>query len=126
MIVSKIKIVLADDSLDLLRILKKIIEADDQLEVIKICPNGLDAVESTIELGADVLILDISMPVIDGFQVITQLREQGSQVKIIVLSGHSFEFYGEKALSIGANRYIEKGISVKTIIKDIKDAYHDL
>lgn len=117
----KTRIILADDSLDLLKVLKKIIQEDPELEVIKLCHNGLDAYDSTLELNADVLILDISMPVIDGFEVIKLLREKGSLTKIIVLSGHSFDFYGRKALDLGANLYIEKGISVKSIIKDIKE-----
>ena len=66
----KTRIILADDSLDLLKVLKKIIQEDPELEVIKLCHNGHDAYDSTLELNADVLILDISMPVIDGFEVI--------------------------------------------------------
>ena len=120
----KIKIILADDSQNLLNILKRIIETDDDLEVVALCHDGKDALDLTLLHSPDVLVLDISMPVIDGFEVIRLLRLSSSLTKIIVLSGHSYEFYGNKAIESGADLYIEKGLSVKSIISDIKSVYN--
>jgi YesN/AraC family two-component response regulator len=116
-----IRICIADDSASLVELLKKFIEKDPLLIVVGLASNGDEALTIVEKERPDVLLLDLSMPVSDGFFVLDQVSLQFPEVKIIVLSGHSYALYGDNTIARGANKYIEKGISLKSIVEEIKN-----
>ena len=63
------------------------------------------------ELQPDALVLDLAMPVMDGFEAIPEVRRRSPDTRIIVLSGFDTGVMCERALALGAHVYFEKGIS---------------
>lgn len=107
----KCTVVLADDTPEIRTLLRLTLEDQGAIEVVGEAGNGAEAVKIVTELQPDALVLDLAMPVMDGFQTIPEVRRNAPETKIIVLSGFDRTVMSERALSLGADAYYEKGIS---------------
>lgn len=101
---SKIRIVLADDHVTILSRVPSILGED--FEVVGTVSIGRDAVTEVGRLDPDVLVIDISMPVLDGLQAASQLLRRPCRTKIVFLTVH--EDYVDTALTLGASGYVAK------------------
>lgn len=84
--------------------------------------NGQEALDAFRRNSVDVLVLDLGLPDIDGFEVIRRLREGGSAVPIIVLSSRTDEAGKVKALDLGADDYVSKPFGVDELLARIRAA----
>ena len=82
--------------------------------------NGLVAIQAAEALHPDLVFLDISMPVLDGFQAAVQFRWNLPTVRTIVVSSHSDKAYVERAFLSGAQAYVMKGSAVFQIPEAIE------
>jgi DNA-binding NarL/FixJ family response regulator len=105
-IVAAIRILLADDSEAVLEELRA--ELDKEFEIVGAVANGRDAVEGVLRLDPDVLVLDITMPLMNGIQASSRLRESHPRTKILFLSIHEQSEYISAAFSAGASGYVTK------------------
>lgn len=94
--------------------------AKDDIEVIGIAANGQIAVEMCRELCADVILMDVRMPVMDGIQAVKTIKAQNSTVKILMLSTYHEEELVREALLAGATGYLLKDISPTELIISIR------
>jgi DNA-binding NarL/FixJ family response regulator len=100
------RILLADDQKEMLQTVNLILS--DDFTVVGSVENGLRAVDLAMTLSPDVLVLDISMPVVDGIEAAHRLKELGSCARIIFLTVHVDHEFVEAALSVGALGYVLK------------------
>ncbi|HEX2294392.1 MAG TPA: response regulator transcription factor [Actinomycetota bacterium] len=107
----KCRVVLADDTPEIRTLLRLTLEDQGGIEVVGEAGDGAKAVEIVSELQPDAIVLDLAMPVMDGFEAIPEVRRRSPATKIIVLSGFDESVMCERALSLGADLYFEKGIS---------------
>lgn len=118
-----LKMIIADDEQIVRNGLKKIFPWEEfGIEIIAEAVNGQEALELCTQLRPDILFTDIRMPLMDGLEVAIKLREQGSEIKIIILSGAQDFNFAKTALSINAEGYILKPIKVnelKDVIKKV-------
>ncbi len=84
--------------------------------------NGQTALEMFRRDAPDVLVLDLGLPDIDGFQIIKQLRENGSAAPIIVLSSRADEVGKVRALDLGADDYVTKPFGVDELLARLRTA----
>ncbi|HEX2195626.1 MAG TPA: response regulator transcription factor [Actinomycetota bacterium] len=117
----KCRVVLADDTPEIRTLLRLTLEDHDEIEVVGEAGNGAEAVAIVAELQPDALVLDLAMPVMDGFQTIPEVRRKAPATKIIVLSGFDTTTMSERALSLGADVYYEKGISFYDLAEKVKE-----
>ncbi|HEV2755590.1 MAG TPA: response regulator transcription factor [Actinomycetota bacterium] len=108
---SKCTVVLADDTPEIRTLLRLTLEDQGEIEVVGEAGDGAEAVKIVAELQPDALVLDLAMPVMDGFQAIPEVRRHAPDTTIIVLSGFDTDVMCERAMSLGADMYFEKGIS---------------
>ena len=108
---AKCTVVLADDTPEIRTLLRLTLEDQGEIEVVGEAGDGAEAVEIVSALQPDALVLDLAMPVMDGFEAIPEVRRRAPDTKIIVLSGFDTHVMCERALSLGAHVYYEKGIS---------------
>lgn len=104
----KIRVLLADDHAVLRGGLRLMLNGQPDMEVVGEAGNGLDTVSMTAELQPDVILLDLSMPLLDGLGVIEKLQDVANAAKILVLTMHDDEGYLQKVLTRGARGYILK------------------
>lgn len=117
--VAKIRVVLADDHPEMIAKIRRTL--DEEFEVIDSVEDGNQAVDAVTMMDADILVTDISMPVLDGLQAANRLRAVNSRVKIIFLTIHEDRDYVAAALSTGASGYVTKA----RINTDLVHAIHE-
>ncbi len=116
-----ISIVLADDHKIVRHGIKALLETEADLRVTDEAGDGLEAIEKAKSLQPDILVADISMPRLNGIDVIKQVRKCSPRTVIIVLSMHSAEIYVLQALEAGAMGYVLKESGPEQLINAIRE-----
>ncbi len=106
---SRINILIADDHLLVSAGLKQLIGQDDSYEVVGMAKNGREAITLLSKFQVDLLITDLNMPDMDGFQLMENTLSRFPSVKIVVLSMHHSKPIIQKAKSAGAHGFFQKG-----------------
>jgi len=115
----KTKIILADDHKILRDGLRSLIEKQQELELIGEAENGLTAVQLACELKPDVVIMDITMPDINGIEATKQIIAKTPGVKVIALSMHSDKRFIAGMFKAGASGYLLKESAFEEMVKAI-------
>jgi DNA-binding NarL/FixJ family response regulator len=105
---SKYRIILADDHVLMREGLKRIIQEDPDLHVMGEAGDGLELLEILEEATPDLVILDISMPRLQGFEVIKLIKGLYPEVKVLILTMHKDRDYVYQAMTSGADGYMLK------------------
>jgi DNA-binding NarL/FixJ family response regulator len=106
--VSKLRILLADDHTVVRQGLRKVLEERPEWEVVAEAGDGREAVRRAEELGPDVAILDITMPLLNGVEATRQIVRRSPGTRVLVLTMHSDEAYVNQILQAGATGYLLK------------------
>lgn len=122
---NKIKILLADDHKLVLEGLKLMIHSFDHLEVIKEVYNGQEVINFLKSNSADVILLDLNMPILNGIDTTKQIKDNNPNQKIIILSMLSDIKLIKKLIKIGADGYLLKNSGQQEIINAINDVMAD-
>jgi DNA-binding NarL/FixJ family response regulator len=104
--VPRTTVLLADDSRAVLTDLRD--ELSKEFSIVGMVDNGEEAVRDVYRLDPDILVLDISMPGLNGIQVATRLRGARARAKVLFLSVHEQSEYISAAFSAGACGYVTK------------------
>ncbi len=117
---AKIRVVLADDHIPIMVQIREVL--GEQCEVLGSFVNGSQAVDASLMMDPDVVVLDISMPVLNGIQAAQQLQAANSRAKIIFLSMHDDPDFVAAALSTGASGYVIKSRLSTDLVPAIREA----
>jgi DNA-binding NarL/FixJ family response regulator len=110
---------LADDVFDLRFMVKLALERSGEFEVVAEAENGKEAIEMALEHKPDLVLLDVSMPVLDGLEALPQVLEVCNKCRVVMLSGFESSRIGTTAIDMGAAAYLEKGISPKQLVDQL-------
>ncbi len=112
------KVLVIDDDADILRLMDHVLTQGYYLPITASCwTEALDAVE---DQGPDLLILDLVMPQLDGVALLHYLRENGSPLPVIVVSGHLNAKVAEDLARAGVDAFISKPFQVRDLVKEIE------
>ena len=100
------RVVLADDMPEMLASVTEFLRRD--FEIVGSAQNGEETIEAAAALDPDLLVIDISMPGLNGIQVASLLRQAGCRAKVVFLTVHEDEDYVDAAFSVGAVGYVFK------------------
>jgi DNA-binding NarL/FixJ family response regulator len=117
---TKPRILLADDHQIVAEGLRGLLEPE--FELVGIVSDGRDALEAVATLQPDVLVLDITMPSLNGIEVGRQLRAAGSPAKVIFLTMHRDVAYAAKAMDAGAAGFVLKHAAAAELVTAIRQA----
>ena len=117
---TKLRIMLAEDHETVREGLKMIVNAQDDMEVVGIAGDGLEAVAEAQRLLPDVLVMDISMPRLNGLKATERLKAVCPQVKVLTLSRHADDGYIQQLLRAGASGYVLKQSASTELIHAIR------
>ena len=112
----KKKIIIAEDNSLLLDGLRMIINSDEQLEVAAEAKDGLSAIETVAKHPADLILMDLSMPRMDGLSAIKEIRQLHPNIKIMALTIHEAEEYILECFASGADGYCVKDTGQKELL----------
>jgi DNA-binding NarL/FixJ family response regulator len=104
----KIRILLADDHETVREGLKAILATQPDLEVVGEAADGETAVKRAKALHPDIVVMDVSMPVLNGLKATEAIRQSCPQTQVLVLTRHADEAYLQQLLRAGASRYVLK------------------
>jgi two-component system chemotaxis response regulator CheB len=104
---SKVKVLIVDDSAYSRQTIKRILETDKGIEVAGISSDGIDAMAKTVQLKPDIITLDLEMPEMDGFSFLRWLMKK-NPTPVIIVSSYSDSKTVFKALELGAADFIAK------------------
>ena len=117
-----IKILVADDHVMIRKIVTSTLEQEAGFEVVGEAENGLEAVRKAEALKPNVVILNVTMPVLDGFEAARQIRKKLPEVAIVILSSNADKQFIEEAKKIGVRAYVPKNEAAVALVKAIEAA----
>jgi len=115
-----IRVLIADDQALVRSGFRMILEAREDLEVVGEAENGARAIELARELGPDVVLMDVRMPVLDGVEATRRLLEAGSEARVIILTTFDLDEYVFEALRAGASGFLLKDVQPAQLVEAIR------
>jgi len=115
-----IKVLLADDHSIVRAGLRRIVEESDDMEVIAEAADGREAIRLVRKTAPDVAVIDISMPGLDGLEVVSRLRGHCPDLPILILTMHEEGQYVVRAIQAGAMGYMTKQSAPEQLLKAIR------
>src|SRR5262245_27779464 len=115
-----IRIAIADDHAIVRWAVRQMLEKSGQVEIVGETGNGAEAIALVERLRPDVLLLDLVMPVKDGFEVLNEVSAMAAPTKILVLTGHDMPAYGVRALEAGAHGVVQKSAEPENLLEAIQ------
>ncbi|HTE85110.1 MAG TPA: response regulator transcription factor [Dehalococcoidia bacterium] len=104
----RIRVILADDHTLLRKGLRALLSNESDIEVIAEAADGAEAVRACQRLKPDIVVMDLSMPVLDGLQATRQIHDLGLETRVLVLTMHNEEEYLLRVLEAGGAGYVLK------------------
>ena len=120
-----VRLILADDHKIMREGLRALLAKQKEIEVIAEADSGRGVIELCSQLHPDVVVIDISMPDLNGIDAARQITRQAPDIKVIALSMHSDKKYVKEMLAAGASGYLlkdaafeELGMAIATVLKN--------
>ena len=117
-----ISVVVCDDVPELRRLARIVLEQDGEMQVVGEAGDGREAIEVIERFQPDVVVLDLSMPELDGLEAIPLIHQVAPATEIVVFSGFEEGRVAEVALRLKASRYVRKGAP----LEDLRTAVREL
>jgi DNA-binding NarL/FixJ family response regulator len=118
----RMRILIADDHPVIRRTVREILEAHPRLEVIGEVEDGLRAVEEAEKLKPDVVVLNVTMPVMNGLEAAREIKAKVPESVIVILSSHADARLIEDARRVGARAYVAKTKAARGLVAAIMGA----
>jgi DNA-binding NarL/FixJ family response regulator len=114
MVADPYRVIVADDEVGIRELLRTLLSLEPDFEVVGQAGDGVEAVELVIALQPDLVVIDIAMPVMDGLEAISRIRQVSPATRVAVLSGE------RRALPVGADTHIEKGTPNEVVVATLR------
>lgn len=115
-----IKVLLADDHSIVREGLRRVLEDSGEIKIIAEASDGEKAFHEAMEKKPDVAVIDISMPGMDGLEVLTRLKSYCPDIPVLILTMHDEEQYVVKAVEAGAMGYVTKQSAPEQLVEAVK------
>ncbi|EKO3407366.1 response regulator transcription factor [Vibrio fluvialis] len=115
-----IRVVIVDDHRVVLEGFMARLEMEPEIEVIATASNGLEALEVVKQHRPDVILMDVSMPIMNGIDATRLIKEEVPDAKVLMLTMHDNREYIMKVMQAGAVGYMLKEISAEKMVQAIK------
>lgn len=117
----KIKILICDDHNLVREGIVALLKQIDDIEVVGEASNGIEAIQKIKQKLPDVVLMDLSMPKLDGLKTTVEIRKKYPEIKIIILTQYENEEYIVQMLKAGANGYVLKNSIADDLIRGIRE-----
>ncbi len=118
-----IRVALSDDSPEMRVALRLLLNLSERIELVCETSNGQAAVECVKRLEPDVLVMDIRMPVLDGFEATRQITDLLVSTRVILISSDLGSFIAKHAAAVGAKGFVPKDDVAKSLLLAIETVH---
>ncbi len=118
-----IRVLIADDHLLFAEALTTLLERNERIDVVGSAASGPDAIDQALMLHADVVVMDVGMPGIDGLETTRRLRSIAPNTRVIVLTGLTDDDLEQRAADAGASACLTKGAADREVVDTIVAVY---
>ena len=115
-----IRVLIADDHAIVRSGISRMLEDQEDIQIVGESTDGQEAIQKVLETRPDVILLDISMPGMDGLDVTKQLKAIDPNVRILILTMHAEEQYAPRLMRAGAMGYVTKHAAPEELVKAIQ------
>ena len=116
-----VKVLIADDHRLFAEALRAILSADDRIEVVGLAASGEDAVSKAVRLAPDVVVMDISMPGLDGVEATRRILDVRPEARVLMVTGSDAQEDVDAARGAGASGYVTKDRIAAELVVAILD-----
>jgi DNA-binding NarL/FixJ family response regulator len=116
----KIRVLLAEDHTIVRKGLRALLDDEAEIEVVGEAEDGRDAVQQVVQLHPDVVLMDITMPLLNGVEATRQIKAQHPEVQVLGLTRHENEEYIYQLLRAGAAGYVVKQAAPAELVEAIR------
>jgi two-component system response regulator NreC len=116
---SKIKVLLVDDHTIVRQGIKALLDTQEGIEVVGEAEDGREAIEKAKQMAPNVIVIDITMPNLNGIEATRQIKKINPEIKVLVLTVHDNEEYIHRILQAGASGYLLKESAVSDLVSAI-------
>jgi two-component system, NarL family, response regulator DesR len=113
------RVLVVDDISQVRQDLCTVLTLAGDIEIVGEAANGEEAIRQAVALRPDVILMDLDMPVLDGYEATRQIRACGPACRIVVLSVHGDAVARRKAVQAGIDAFIVKGAPVDSLVQAI-------
>ena len=117
---ARIKILVVDDHKLVREGIVNVLSAENDISVVGQAENGLEAISKTSALKPDVIVMDLNMPILNGYEAIRMLRKKKIKTKIIIISVNADEETKRTVLGAGAHAYFSKSSDIAELLRLIR------
>jgi DNA-binding NarL/FixJ family response regulator len=119
----QIRILLVDDHQMIREAMAKLFKDCEGMTVVAQANDGSEAVRFAAQLKPHVILMDVTMPVLDGFEATAQIKKDNPDIRIIGLSAQNDAHTRQKMLHVGTSAYLTKSASPVTLVETIRKVY---
>ena len=117
---TKIKLLIVDDQERVRRDLRTALQLMQGLEVVGEAADGFEAVRQAEVLGPDVVLMDLKMPGMDGFEATRQIKARRLARSVVALTIYGDDLAREQAVRVGVDAFVEKGTPIQALAETIR------
>lgn len=121
--IKKIRVLLADDHKILRKGIRMLIDSQPDMEVVGEAKTGREAIEEARQLKPDIVVMDVSMPELNGIEATRQICEETKHTRVVALSMHKDSVYVREILRAGACGYLLKDSEDDDLVKAIRSVH---
>jgi DNA-binding NarL/FixJ family response regulator len=115
------RVLIVDDSPRVRQELRTLLPLAGDIEIVGQAADGQEAIRLAMALQPDVVLMDLEMPVLDGYEATRQIKASSPSCRVVALTVHGYEAAWQKASQSGVDVFLVKGVSVETLVQAISD-----
>jgi two-component system nitrate/nitrite response regulator NarL len=117
----RIRVLIVDDEPLFVEMVQALLEVEDGIDVVGKAQHGRQAVKLAHELAPDVIVMDVSMPVMNGLDATREIRAEDPNARVLILTGGSNITEIDKARTAGAAGYLTKDRIARELVAEIRN-----
>ena len=119
---ARIRVVIADDHSVVRGMVRSALEQHPNFEVVGEAENGAEAIEAVKRVQPDVVVLNVTMPLVNGFQAAQEIKKHVPETAIVILSSHADKHFVAEAQKIGVRAYVPKSKIGQSLVEALEAA----
>ncbi|MBN1659349.1 MAG: response regulator transcription factor [Anaerolineae bacterium] len=118
---SRWRVLIVDDSPQVRQELRTLLPLAGDIEIVGVAADGQEAVHMAKALHPEVILMDLEMPVLDGYEATRQIKAGVASCRVVALTVHGYEAARQQAMEAGADLFLVKGARLESLVQAICD-----